>query len=316
MPILPAKLPEKISQEMMQQIVSEPKEPVLETQMLNQSQFGKEQEIEVETFANQETEEPSAVEYEEYEQEVEEGAEIEGAEEAEEEEEEETVEQEAEIGIAQEIETDEHVELMAETFDPQPNEYDEAKTPSEPVQDEETLQLNESNEYLTDHEELALLADPEFMEEEQSKLESDEGEEGEILEDDAEGVAEENKENPSTRDVILASIPEPSKWEKEDPTERNDDEIELHANEKFLEKEEEINKGSKMVTNEVLKRAENAIFQKAINAIRPMEIKKTGDSRKVLYHSPDSKVIVKFFKSILFLNFIQSKQVFSFSNYL
>lgn len=37
------------------------------------------------------------------------------------------------------------------------------------------------------------------------------------------------------------------------------------------------------VTNEVLKRAENAIFAKAINAIRPIEIKKISLDRAKLY---------------------------------
>nr|XP_033196933.1 E3 ubiquitin-protein ligase RBBP6-like [Bombus vancouverensis nearcticus] len=40
-----------------------------------------------------------------------------------------------------------------------------------------------------------------------------------------------------------------------------------------------------------IERAENAIFQKAINAIRPIEIKKISESRKVLYQNPEPKVL-------------------------
>ncbi|KAF7989293.1 hypothetical protein HCN44_007967 [Aphidius gifuensis] len=49
---------------------------------------------------------------------------------------------------------------------------------------------------------------------------------------------------------------------------------------------------TKLVTSEVLKRAENAIFQKAINAIRPIEIKKISESRKILYQNPEPKNII------------------------
>lgn len=42
------------------------------------------------------------------------------------------------------------------------------------------------------------------------------------------------------------------------------------------------------VTNEVLKRAENAIFARAINAIRPIEIKKICPERQKLYSNEKS----------------------------
>lgn len=45
------------------------------------------------------------------------------------------------------------------------------------------------------------------------------------------------------------------------------------------------------VTNEVLKRAENAIFARAINAIRPIEIKKICPERQKLYSNEKSNDI-------------------------
>jgi hypothetical protein len=55
------------------------------------------------------------------------------------------------------------------------------------------------------------------------------------------------------------NLPEPSKWEK------SEDEAETSRDEAPKKSEEE----EKSVTVEVIKRAENAIFKKAINAIRP-----------------------------------------------
>ncbi|XP_022904042.2 E3 ubiquitin-protein ligase RBBP6 isoform X1 [Onthophagus taurus] len=71
---------------------------------------------------------------------------------------------------------------------------------------------------------------------------------------------------------VLAPLPEKSRWELEDdgsPT----------MDTKLDGKQERSGK----VTNEVLKRAENAIFAKAINAIRPIEIKKISVDRAKLY---------------------------------
>ncbi|XP_072390244.1 uncharacterized protein snama isoform X2 [Diabrotica undecimpunctata] len=71
---------------------------------------------------------------------------------------------------------------------------------------------------------------------------------------------------------ILAPVPEKSKWEVEDDgglSPRDSSNSDLQAD-----------KDGK-VTNEVLKRAENAIFAKAINAIRPMDIKKGSDRAKL-----------------------------------
>jgi len=94
------------------------------------------------------------------------------------------------------------------------------------------------------------------------------------------------------KDEFLAPIPELSKWERDDTIEKPDDDDE-DASESPMEKmqREDEPKSIKMVTSEVLKRAENAIFQKAINAIRPIEIKKISESRKILYQNPEPKVL-------------------------
>ncbi|XP_026830341.1 zinc finger CCCH domain-containing protein 13-like [Ooceraea biroi] len=94
------------------------------------------------------------------------------------------------------------------------------------------------------------------------------------------------------KDEFLAPIPELSKWERDDTIEKPDDEEEGASGSptEKLQREDEP-KSMKMVTSEVLKRAENAIFQKAINAIRPIEIKKISESRKILYQNPELKVL-------------------------
>lgn len=95
------------------------------------------------------------------------------------------------------------------------------------------------------------------------------------------------------RDEFLAPIPELSKWERDETIEKPDDDDDDDASGSPTEKiqREDEPKSSKMVTSEVLKRAENAIFQKAINAIRPIEIKKISESRKILYQNPEPKVL-------------------------
>lgn len=89
------------------------------------------------------------------------------------------------------------------------------------------------------------------------------------------------------KDEFLAPMPELSKWERDDTVEKGDEICESSI-EKIQTDEP---KSTKVVTSEVLKRAENAIFQKAINAIRPIEIKKISESRKVLYQNPEPKVL-------------------------
>ncbi|XP_054281727.1 E3 ubiquitin-protein ligase RBBP6-like isoform X1 [Macrosteles quadrilineatus] len=80
--------------------------------------------------------------------------------------------------------------------------------------------------------------------------------------------ASEVKEN-----VVLAPVPELSKWELDEDLLSQDDKMSREDGYNSTEK--------KVVTSEVLKRAENAIFQKAINAIRPIDIKKGTSSEKI-----------------------------------
>lgn len=92
---------------------------------------------------------------------------------------------------------------------------------------------------------------------------------------------------------VLVPLPEPSKWEIEDEStiaEKINSIGELSPSDDANEK----------VTNEVLKRAENAIFARAINAIRPsIEIKKISVERHKLYsnekqrdNSPGGSIVV------------------------
>lgn len=78
---------------------------------------------------------------------------------------------------------------------------------------------------------------------------------------------------------FLAPLPEKSKWEMEDEP------LNMPMESKYDAKTDKTGK----VTNEVLKRAENAIFAKAINAIRPIEIKKISVDRAKLYSGEREK---------------------------
>lgn len=89
------------------------------------------------------------------------------------------------------------------------------------------------------------------------------------------------------KDEFLAPVPELSKWERDETTERSDSVPESPKDKSSTDEP----KTTKVVTSEVLKRAENAIFQKAINAIRPIEIKKISESRKILYQNPEPKIL-------------------------
>ncbi|MDN4163738.1 hypothetical protein, partial [Nocardioides abyssi] len=67
---------------------------------------------------------------------------------------------------------------------------------------------------------------------------------------------------------ILAPVPEKSKWEVDE-----DGQLQSSPSDP-----KEINDSKSKVSSEVLKRAENVIFARAINSIRPIEIKKgTGE---------------------------------------
>ncbi|KAF2901172.1 hypothetical protein ILUMI_05015 [Ignelater luminosus] len=78
---------------------------------------------------------------------------------------------------------------------------------------------------------------------------------------------------------VLAPLPERSKWEVDEDVAAAGSAGGQMKNEIKSERSEKSGK----VTNEVLKRAENAIFAKAINAIRPIEIKKISLDRAKLY---------------------------------
>ncbi|XP_044596276.1 E3 ubiquitin-protein ligase RBBP6 isoform X3 [Cotesia glomerata] len=96
-----------------------------------------------------------------------------------------------------------------------------------------------------------------------------------------------NKDSSVKKSEFLAPMPELSKWERDESTEKLDDVVTTSSqvSESFGE-----SKSTTEVTRDVLKRAENAIFQKAINAIRPIEIKKISENRKILYQNPEPKV--------------------------
>lgn len=81
---------------------------------------------------------------------------------------------------------------------------------------------------------------------------------------------------------VLAPLPELSKWEvDEDNVERSKEPGEITS-------PDEEEDGGK-VTSDVIKRAENAIFAKAINSLRPIEIKKISSDRLKLYGDEPSK---------------------------
>lgn len=77
-------------------------------------------------------------------------------------------------------------------------------------------------------------------------------------------------------EVLAVPVPEKSKWEMEEDVPNTPTTPDSSRHDYKPDK-------SGKVTNEVLKRAENAIFAKAINAIRPIEIKKISTDRAKLY---------------------------------
>ncbi|XP_037902922.1 E3 ubiquitin-protein ligase RBBP6 isoform X2 [Hermetia illucens] len=92
-------------------------------------------------------------------------------------------------------------------------------------------------------------------------------------------VTEQKKES----NPYASIMPELSKWERDDdPSQSKDESNPLNALDASDEK-------AGKVTTEVLKRAENAIFARAINAIRPIEIKKISVERQKLYSNDPSK---------------------------
>lgn len=84
----------------------------------------------------------------------------------------------------------------------------------------------------------------------------------------AEGIEGQDKE-------VLAPMPALSKWEVDD------DNVDKTKEPGEITPEEE--EDTKKVTSEVIKRAENAIFAKAISSLKPIEIKKISGDRLKLY---------------------------------
>lgn len=81
---------------------------------------------------------------------------------------------------------------------------------------------------------------------------------------------------------MLAPLPELSKWEVDDESaEKSKEPGEISS----PEQEEDGGK----VTSDVIKRAEHAIFAKAINSLRPIEIKKISSDRLKLYSDENAK---------------------------
>ncbi|XP_038211842.1 zinc finger CCCH domain-containing protein 13-like [Zerene cesonia] len=80
----------------------------------------------------------------------------------------------------------------------------------------------------------------------------------------------------NTSKEVLAPLPELSKWEvDEDNQEKSKEPGEITS--------PEDNGESRKVTSDVIKRAEKAIFAKAVNSLRPIEIKKISSDRLKLY---------------------------------
>ncbi|CAH0564594.1 unnamed protein product [Brassicogethes aeneus] len=122
----------------------------------------------------------------------------------------------------------------------------------------------------------------------EAEVQSEEPEEGEISNTFEEGDESEKdvlELHSSDMDLkveldkneVLAPVPEKSKWECEEEGSYS------NASPKDSSRFDSKTDKSGKVTNEVLKRAENAIFAKAINAIRPIEIKKISSDRVKLY---------------------------------
>lgn len=89
-------------------------------------------------------------------------------------------------------------------------------------------------------------------------------------------------ETTSQNKEMLAPLPELSKWEVDDEN------IEKCKEPGEITSPEEEDDGGK-VTSDVIKRAENAIFAKAINSLRPIEIKKISSDRLKLYGDDQTK---------------------------
>lgn len=96
-------------------------------------------------------------------------------------------------------------------------------------------------------------------------------------------------ETKSKSNEMLAPLPGPSKWEIDEDAPITPDKINADGK---SDSKQIFERSGKVVTSEVLKRAENAIFAKAINAIRPIEIKKISGDRAKLYSGEKEKPII------------------------
>jgi hypothetical protein len=91
-----------------------------------------------------------------------------------------------------------------------------------------------------------------------------------------------DSESATQNKEVLAPMPELSKWEVDDENvEKSKEPGEISS------PEEEHDSGK--VTSDVIKRAENAIFAKAINSLKPIEIKKISSERMKLYGDEQTK---------------------------
>lgn len=125
-------------------------------------------------------------------------------------------------------------------------------------------------------------------------------EEGDLPESESETT----QSKQALADESFVTLPEPSKWERDEESLaekcmfhiissilRNiiiHELISISLNTAFVDSLP-VDEQAK-VTTEVLKRAENAIFAKAINAIRPIEIKKICPERQKLYANETSSI--------------------------
>lgn len=110
---------------------------------------------------------------------------------------------------------------------------------------------------------------------------------------DSEGAIKPVAQDPAKANVMLAPLPELSKWELEEEFTPGSS-FEKKESEDGISGSSQADKAAgKVVTSEVLKRAENAIFQKAINAIRPIEPPKKMSSDRKVYASTEKRVPVE-----------------------
>ncbi|XP_053683209.1 E3 ubiquitin-protein ligase RBBP6 [Sabethes cyaneus] len=100
---------------------------------------------------------------------------------------------------------------------------------------------------------------------------------------DFEGELEDGETTSPPKSSMFIGIPELSKWELDEDAPVITSSERKPSTEEHISISVQLDESTTKVTNEVLKRAENAIFTRAINAIRPIEIKKISLDRQKLY---------------------------------